>query len=66
MLDLVRNYVGDSLQFEIQWILKREETPSWVLGENRLGLSMWLQADALVADADDLCLLAEPAVERGS
>lgn len=66
MLDLIRNYVGDSLQFEIQWILRRDETPSWVLGENRLGLSMWLEADALVADADDLCLLAEPVVQRGS
>ena len=55
--DLLRNYLGDELGWEIQLVLKKEEVPPAVLGESgRLGWTSWLSSDSRERDADDLVL----------
>jgi len=57
LVDWVRNYVGDELDWDAQLILRREEIPSVQLGrQGRLGWSTWLHAAAPRKDADDLVL----------
>jgi hypothetical protein len=53
----VRFYVGDELQWDLQLILKKEETPPLGLGiVGRLGWSSWLIRDHMEYDPDDLVL----------
>jgi type VI secretion system protein ImpH len=53
----VRFYVGDELQWDLQLILKKEETPPLGLGVvGRLGWSSWLIRDHMQFDPDDLVL----------
>ena len=53
---IVRNYVGHELLWDINLVLFKEETPSWELGEAKLGQTMWLDSDGVVEDSDDLLL----------
>lgn len=57
LVALVRNYAGDQYAWEARLLLRCEEIPSVRLGvSGRLGWTAWLDADARVEDADDLCL----------
>lgn len=54
---LTRAYVGNSLDFDIQLVLKNSEVPQCVLGSEEnacfLGYNMWLRVDEFVHDVDD-------------
>ncbi|TFG43011.1 MAG: type VI secretion system baseplate subunit TssG [Syntrophobacterales bacterium] len=55
--DLVRNYVGDELAWEVNLILNREDTPTTRLnGHFHLGWTTWLGRGQSTDDADDLIL----------
>ena len=57
MLDWVRNYVGEGLEFEVQLVLKQQEVPSIQLGKRgHLGWTTWLKTQPFSHDADDLVL----------
>jgi len=57
LIDWVRNYTGESLAWEVQLVLKKEEVPDSQLGkQGRLGWSMWLKSQPFDHDADDLVL----------
>ena len=54
LVDLVRNYLGDELTWELQLILRKEQAPPMRLGEaGHLGLNGWLEPESLPHDADD-------------
>jgi type VI secretion system protein ImpH len=56
LIDLVRNYLGDELIWELKLILRRDEAPPLQLGTSgHLGLNAWLEPDSLPRDADDFC-----------
>ncbi len=56
LVDLVRNYLGDELMWELRLILRREQAPPLRLGATgHLGLNSWLEPDSLPHDADDFC-----------
>ncbi len=51
----VRNYCGDSLEWDVQLILKKEQIPPLKLGgETRLGFSTWLANRSHSHDGDQL------------
>jgi type VI secretion system protein ImpH len=53
----VRSYVGDELQWDVQLILRREETPSLSMGgAGQLGWSSWTNSEPMQRDPDDLVL----------
>ena len=53
----VRSYVGDELDWDLQMILKKEETPPTKLGDQgRLGWTGWMPPDVVPRDPDDLVL----------
>ncbi len=53
----VRNYVGDSLDWEAQLVLKAGEVPAVRLGQTgALGWTTWLQNRPFEKDTDDLVL----------
>ena len=55
--DLVRNYLGDELEWELQLILRQAEIPRPLLnGTTPLGWSSWLTRGPLGRDGDDLHL----------
>jgi hypothetical protein len=57
LMAAVRSYTGDELQWDLQLILKKEETPPLGLGIcGRLGWSDWLIRDPMPRDPDDLVL----------
>jgi hypothetical protein len=57
LVALVRGYVGDDLQWDVQLTLKRQETPPLGLGIlGHLGWSTWLLRDPIARDPDDLVL----------
>jgi type VI secretion system protein ImpH len=57
LVPLVRFYVGDELDWDVNLILTREEIPPLRLGEEgRLGWTTWLTAPLRPRDADDLRL----------
>src|SRR5262249_39491917 len=59
LMAAVRSYTGDELQWDLQLILKKEETPPLGLGiVGRLGWSNWLIRDPMPRDPDDLVLEA--------
>jgi len=57
LTDVVRNFIGDELMWELNLVLKREEIPPLVLGSGRkLGQATWLITVPPREDADDLVL----------
>ena len=57
LIALVRGYVGDDLEWDLQLILKKQETPPVGLGiQGQLGWSTWLIRDEIQRDPDDLIL----------
>ncbi|MGH8502225.1 MAG: type VI secretion system baseplate subunit TssG [Gammaproteobacteria bacterium] len=57
LVALVRNYMGFELAWDVNLMLKRNEVPTWRLGdENPLGWSTWLVPRPAGTDADDLVL----------
>ena len=54
LIDLVRNYIGEELMWELQLILHKEEVPPVSLGESgHLGLNAWSEPEGLSHDAED-------------
>jgi type VI secretion system protein ImpH len=57
LVPLVRNYIGDELDWDVMLILFREEVPSLTLGQSgRLGWTTWLGTRRKETDAHDLVL----------
>ncbi len=57
LVALVRGYVGDSLQWDAQLILRGDEAPPLGLGlQGHLGWTTWLLQDKLPHDSKDLTL----------
>ncbi|MFK7943560.1 MAG: type VI secretion system baseplate subunit TssG [Paracoccaceae bacterium] len=55
---IVRNYAGDTLEWEANLVLKTEDVPTMVLGQSgRLGLTSWI-GERSGNDADELYLSA--------
>lgn len=53
----VRNYAGDAWAWDVNLILKKEEVPALVLGQQgRLGWTTWVTSRDFTNDADDLRL----------
>ena len=56
--DIVRNYVGDTLDWDINLVLAKDEVPKAVLGQTtRLGHTSWIGTRTGDSDADDLYLI---------
>lgn len=53
---MVKNYLGDELLWDLNLVLRREETPSWILGEAKLGQTMWMDNQGVKEDPKDLLL----------
>ena len=54
---IVRNYVGDEWEWDVQLVLKKDELPSMRLGqEGELGWSSWLAKAERARDADEVVL----------
>ncbi|MEL6107648.1 MAG: type VI secretion system baseplate subunit TssG [Planctomycetota bacterium] len=56
---LVENYIGHELAWDLNLILRQEETPSWRLGEARLGQTVWLDNAGVTQDSDDFLLTCQ-------
>lgn len=56
---LVRNYIGDELLWDLNLVLKQEETPSWGLGGQQLGQSAWMDNAGVHENPRDLTLQPE-------
>lgn len=57
LVAVVRNYLGDELNWDVNLILRGEEIPSLRLdGQAQLGWTTWLGRQELREDADDLTL----------
>jgi type VI secretion system protein ImpH len=57
MTSIVRSYVGDALEWDVNVILKGDEVPAAILGQNtQLGQTSWIGARTSDADADELFL----------
>jgi type VI secretion system protein ImpH len=56
LLDWVRNYVGDALEWDVNLILKKEEIPALILGTCQLGWTTLMHGLPPQADADQLYL----------
>ena len=53
---IIRNYAGDTLEWEAKLVLRQQEVPAMVLGQSgQLGLTTWI-GERETRDADDLCL----------
>lgn len=62
---IVRNYLGDALDWDVNLILKGSERPAPVLGETvRLGMTGWIGAGDTTRDATDLFL--DPGIGAGT
>lgn len=54
---MIRGYIGDDLEWDLQLILKKEETPPTALGvQGQLGWSTWILRDEIQSDPRDLIL----------
>ncbi len=59
LVPLVRNYAGDLLAWDVQFVLRRREVPDTRLGRSgRLGWTTWLKPRRGLQDAADLVLAA--------
>lgn len=57
LVALVRNYLGDELDWDVNLILKKEEVPPLKLdGSARLGWSSWIKSERADHDAEDVIL----------
>ncbi len=57
LVPIVRNYAGDVLAWDVQFVLKRREVPDTRLGQaGRLGWTTWLKPRRSLQDAADLIL----------
>jgi len=57
LIPIVRNYAGDTLLWDVNLVLKRDEVPDLVLGKaGRLGWTTWLKPRRSHLDAADLYL----------
>lgn len=57
LIAAVRTYIGDELQWDLQLILRKEDTPPLGLGiVGHLGWSTWLLRDPMPRDPDDMVL----------
>lgn len=64
---IVRNYVGDTLDWDINLVLAKEEVPKSVLGQTTmLGHTSWIGTRAGNSDADDLYLIPRSLAHRGT
>lgn len=64
LIALVRNYIGDELLWELNLVLKQEETPSWQLGEGQLGQSLWMDSAGVRLDPADVLLQPAEAIAQ--
>lgn len=54
LVAIVRNYVGDELAWEVNLVLKKEETPRMALGrQGHIGWTAWVASRRPEKDADD-------------
>ena len=53
---MVRNYIGDELNWDLNLVLQREDVPSWQLGEGKLGQTVWSDATGVKQDSRDLLI----------
>ena len=57
LVPVVRNYAGDVLAWDVQFVLRRDEVPDTRLGQSgRLGWTTWLKPRRAQTDAADLVL----------
>ena len=57
LIAIVRNYIGDELNWDLNLILKKEQVPPLQLGgEGQLGWTTWMTTEPLPEDGDDLML----------
>ncbi|MEJ2620321.1 MAG: type VI secretion system baseplate subunit TssG [Candidatus Thiodiazotropha sp.] len=64
LISVVKNYIGDEQDWELNLILEQPEVPQLCLnGESRLGWTSWLAQQPLGRDGDDLFL--QPLELRG-
>lgn len=62
---IVRNYVGDTLDWDINLVMRRDEVPQAVLGKTTmLGHTSWIGTRTGDTDADDLYLIPRSLVNR--
>ena len=65
LVAMVRSYLGDELDWDVNLVLKRDEVPAVKLGEQGLlGWTTWLGERPEGADADDLILNPLARAER--
>ncbi len=63
--DIVRNYIGDTLDWDINLVLKADEVPQAILGQTTaLGHSSWIGTRRGDSDADDLYLVPRSLARR--
>lgn len=53
---LVKNYIGDELSWDVNLVLRHDETPSWSLGHQRLGQTAWMDNAGVKKDRRDLLI----------
>jgi type VI secretion system protein ImpH len=59
---VIRNYLGDELNWDVKLVLRKEDVPPARLGKyGRLGLTTWAVSQTLGRDADDLAVGRERA-----
>lgn len=57
---MVRNHVGDTLDWDVNLVLRAEDVPPAILGaDTRLGLTSWVGDRGEMGDADDLYVAPE-------
>jgi len=57
LVAIVRNYIGEELDWDVNLVLDKEEVPPLTLGsQGRLGLTTWLRGQPMEKDADELVL----------
>ena len=62
---MIRNYLGDELEWDLNLILRREETPMIELGvQGQLGWTTWLTSRTPERDPADLRLQAQRYVDQ--
>jgi type VI secretion system protein ImpH len=67
LVSIVRNYIGDELEFEYNLVLQRREVPKLKLGGNgRLGWTSWLGTRREPSDARDLLKVATPTMHSSA
>lgn len=66
LVAIVRNYIGDELDFDLRLILKRDEVPKIELGQaGALGWTSWLGERTASSDADDMLIDPIQAISTG-